>query len=217
MQVMECIRKRRSVRKYLAVPVDWEKIGIILDAGRLSPSAGNIQDWQFLVVLDEDKRKQISEACLNQAWMADAPIHIIICSITEHSKQFYGLRGERLYSIQNCAAAAENMLLAATSLGLGSCWIGAFDEDIVKRVCRIPDRARPQIILTIGYADEEPEEPSRRTLENVTFLNIYGENAGRIRDIDFTLGDTSGMVHEAAQKSANLAKKIQDRLLKRRR
>ena len=79
MDVFECIRTRRSVRKYLPKQVEWDKVGMILDAGRYAPSAGNLQNWQFLVVIDEDKRKQIAEVSARQFWMAQAPIQIIIC------------------------------------------------------------------------------------------------------------------------------------------
>ena len=79
MEVFECIRTRRSVRKFLQMPVEWDKVGAILDCGRYTPSAGNLQNWQFMVVIDPDKRKKIAEAAAQQYWMADAPIYIVIC------------------------------------------------------------------------------------------------------------------------------------------
>ena len=181
MDVFECIRTRRSVRKYLRKELEWDKIGQILDAGRMAPSAGNLQNWQFLVVTEEEKKKGIAEASARQYWMLNASIHIIVCEKPQIMEQYYGLRGERLYSIQNCAAAIENMLLMAHSLSLGACWVGAFDEEKVKRICSIPERARPQAIITIGYPDEKPIMPPKLTLENVAFLNRYGENAGRLQ------------------------------------
>ena len=188
MDVFECIRTRRSVRKYLIKQIEWDKVGQILDAGRMAPSSGNLQNWQFLVVIDELKKKQIAEASARQYWMANASVLMIVCEKPEITEKYYGIRGTRLYSIQNCAAAIENMLLMAHALGLATCWVGAFDEEKVKRVCSIPDRARPQAIISIGYADEKPEMPPKLTLENVTFLNRYGENAGRILDLYGTLG-----------------------------
>jgi len=216
MDLFDCISQRRSIRKYLKKHVEWEKVGRIIDAGRLAPSSGNIQDWQFLVVDNEHKRHAIAEASLEQSWMADAPIQIVICCITMHGRQMYGMRGERLYSIQNCAAAVENMLLAATDLGLGSCWVGAFDEDKVCHILGIPERARPQAIITIGYAAEHLDMPQKKSLENVTFMNKYGENSGRIRDIDYTMGDTSKIVHETAEKGLNFLSSINRRLMKKR-
>jgi len=215
METLECIKNRRSIRKFLNKPVEWDKVGKILDAGRLAPNSGNLQDWYFIVVDDKDKIKKLAQASLQQYWMADAPIHIVVCSITQHAKQFYGLRGERLYSIQNCAAAVENMLLAATDLGLGSCWVGAFDENKVCEILKIPERARPQAIVVIGYAAEQPPEPAKKTLENITFLNRYGENAGRIKDLNYTLGDTSAVFREMAKKGKSFLERINEKLMKK--
>ena len=204
MDVFECIRTRRSVRKYLIKQVEWDKVGQILDAGRMAPSSGNLQNWQFLVVIDELKKKQIAEASARQYWMANASVLMIVCEKPEITEKYYGIRGTRLYSIQNCAAAIENMLLMAHALGLATCWVGAFDEEKVKRVCSIPDRARPQAIISIGYADEKPEMPPKLTLENVTFLNRYGENAGRILDLYGTLGFTSHHVEGAFKRGKEI-------------
>ena len=130
MEALECIYTRRSIRKYLSQHVEWEKVGNILEAGRVAPSAGNLQNWRFIVVMDRGKREKIAELCLGQHWMSSAPVHIIICSQPGTCKRFYGTRGEKLYCIQNCAAVAENMLLAAHAQGLGGCWVSAFDEDM---------------------------------------------------------------------------------------
>ncbi|MBD3310256.1 hypothetical protein GF351_03490 [Candidatus Woesearchaeota archaeon] len=209
MDAFECIQTRRSIRKFLDVPVEWDKIGSLLEAARLAPNAGNLQNWQFMIVFDKEKRKKLAEACLQQYWMQTAPIHVIITATVERGKQFYSVRGERLYNVQNCAAAAENMLLAAHALGLGGCWVGAFDEDMVKRTCSIPDRARPQMILAIGYPDEQPPCPPKRTLENVTFMNNYGENSGRIRDIDQVMGyQTASAIRSGIEKGKKMLGKF---------
>lgn len=184
MDIFEGIKTRRSVRKYLTVPVEWDKISQIIDAARYAPSSGNLQNWKFIVVTEADKRRALADASLQQYWMADAPVHIVVCTVLERAVQFYGIRGERLYSIQNCAAAVQNMLLAANALGLGACWVGAFEEEAVKRTCGIPDYARPQAIITIGYADEKPPEPLRYTIENVVFIEKY---LNRTSDMDAVL------------------------------
>ncbi len=188
MEVFECIITRRSIRKYLDIPVEWDKVGTILESGRLAPSSGNIQDWNFIVVQDEEKRKTIAEASLKQHWMSKAPVYIIICADLKKSERFYGVRGNRLYSIQNNAAAIENMLLTAHSLGLGACWVGAFDENVVSRVLNIPDYARPQAIITIGYSDEKPDIPQRYPLTTVAFFEKYGN---RIKDMASVMHDYS--------------------------
>lgn len=215
MEVFEAIVSRRSIRKYLDLPVEWDKIGTILDAGKWAPSAGNLQNWKFIVILDPEKRKAIAEACLGQHWMAKAPVHIVIVSEPETAKRHYGVRGERLYSIQNCAAAVMNMMLAAHSLELGTCWIGAFNEDRIKTLCTIPDNVRPQIILTVGYPDETPKIPWKLTVEDVMFFRSYGGQVNKIRDINLTLGYTSHIVKDLIKKGADMLERFMKPLPKK--
>jgi nitroreductase len=174
MSVFETIATRRSIRKYTSQDVPMELIGIILDAGRYAPSSGNLQNWRFIIFRDSGNRQRIAEACQQQLWIAEAPFIIVVVSEMEKITQFYGVRGERLYSVQNCAAATQNMILTAHSLGLASCWISAFDEDMLKRACSLPGDIRPQAVLPIGYPDEIVPAPSRYTMENVTYHEAYG-------------------------------------------
>ncbi len=211
MDAFECIQKRRSVRRFLDVPVEMEKIGKILNAGRLAPSAGNLQNWGFIIVNDPGNKKAVAEACLRQMWMSAAPVLIVVCAQSEKSSKFYGLRGERLYNIQNCSAAAENMLLAATALDLGSCWVGAFEEDMLSTVCGIPAEARPQMVIAIGYAAEKPNMPTKHILEKMAFLEKYNN---RIKDIDITLGYTSKSVRKAVDKTKEIIEKMHKKLKK---
>ncbi len=203
MDVLEALATRRSIRKYLEVPVEWDKVGQILEAGRLAPSAGNLQEWRFIVVTNPEVRKEIAESALGQHWIEVAPIHIVVTAITEKVKTHYGMRGERLYAIQDCAACATYMMLAAHELGLGSCWIGAFDEAKVQRVLKLPDDVRPQMILTIGYADEKPRMPPRYPINNLVFFETYG-GVGRIKDLDRVLWD-----HNVVGRAVNAAKETQ--------
>ncbi len=175
MEVFDCVRSRRSIRKYKDKEVEWDKVVTILEAGRLAPNAGNLQNLKFVVIRDEEKRKKISEAALDQKWMIKAPVHIVVCSEPEKTKRFYGIRGERLYTIQDGAAAIENMLLTAHSLGLGACWIGAYEEDIVRRILTLPEQAITHAIITIGYADEKPVMPPHNRLEHFVYLENWGQ------------------------------------------
>lgn len=211
MDVVECIKTRRSVRKFLDVPVEWDKVGTIVDAARNAPNAGNLQNWKFIIVVKEDTRKGLAEACLQQFWMAKAPVHIIACAEPEKGKRFYGIRGERLYSVQNCAAAVENMLLTAHSLGLGACWIGAFDEEHVKRILGIPDNVRPQAVVPIGYPAEKVPAPMQFQLENIVFVENWGN---KVKDMDAVLGYTSAVFRDIVGKGKKAAKKIKKRIKK---
>ncbi len=204
MDTFETIFTRRSVRRYRDVPVEWEKVGHVLEAGRAAPSAGNLQNWRFIVVTSGGQRDGIAEASLNQKWMAKAPVHIVVTSEVKKVEIFYGLRGERLYSVQNCAAAIQNMLLAAHAQGLGACWVGAFDEDMVRRICGIPGQSRPQAIITLGYEEGKAKDPGRTALYTVTFVGGYG---GRIRDFNRMMGYTSDKVQKAFGKAKETVEK----------
>jgi nitroreductase len=185
MEVTEAIIKRRSIKRYLDIPVEWDKIGAVLDAGRLSPSAGNLQPWKFLVVMNQANRRVIAESCFQQYWMQTAPVHIIICGEFNKMSRFYGVRGERLYAIQSCALAAENMLLEAVNQNLAGCFVSAFDEDMIKNHFKIPDFARPQAIITLGYPGEEIPIPPKYTLNDIVHLEEFG---AKIRDFESYLG-----------------------------
>ena len=158
MDVLHAIKTRRSCRSYLQKAVVLDKKTAVIEAGHYSPSAGNFQDWKFIIVTEAGLRSAIAEHCMEQYWMATAPAYIVVCSNEERTEMRYGLRGKRLYSVQSNAAAMENMLLAAHSLGLGSCWVGAFDEEFLTRNLGIPETARPQGIITIGYPAEKPDK-----------------------------------------------------------
>jgi len=149
-------------------------LGKILDAGLEAPSAGNLQNWKFILVKGHEKRQAIANAAVQQYWIAQAPAVIVVCSMQEKVKSFYGIRGDRLYSIQACAAAIQNMLLAAHSLGVASCWVSAFDEDMLRRALNIPDKVRIQAILPMGYATEYPKEPIRHHIENMVDIENWG-------------------------------------------
>jgi len=175
MNIFEAIMSRRSIRKFEKKPVDEKLIGLILYMATCAPSAGNTRDWVFIVVEDENKKQRIAKAALEQKFIAEAPVVIVVCSDLQKISLRYGERGERVYSIQDTAAAIQNLLLAAHAVGLGSCWVGAFDEEEVKLILELPDNLRPLAILPVGYPAEKPEAPKRIPFENLTYLNRFGE------------------------------------------
>lgn len=177
--IIELIRSRRNIKTFLPKFVSWEKISLILDAGRHAPSCGNIQNWKFIVVIEPGLKQQIAEATYGQYEIISAGVLIIVCGEPDKAERYYSLRGERLYSVQNCAAAMENMLLEAHSLGLGGRWVGGFDEEAVKSMLSIPEEIRPQAILAIGYPKEIPDKPPKYPLENIVYFHRW---RNRIRD-----------------------------------
>lgn len=172
--VITAIKARRSIRTYMDVPIEWGKIISVIEAGMMAPSAGNLQIWRYTVVRNQEKRREIAEACLQQYWMEQAPAHIVIFAKLQKEEQYYGIRGTRLYSIQDCAMSAMNMMLAAQDLGLGTCFVSAFEEEALSRIFGLPDNIRAQGVLTIGYTDEKPPTPLKYRVESIIGIENYG-------------------------------------------
>lgn len=174
LDLFECIERRRSIRSFINAPIKEEDLMKIIRSGMLAPSAGNIQPWEFIITTERMLKSELARAALGQYWMADAGAIVIVCAKEEESAAYYGLRGRTLYCIQDTAAAIENMLLAATALGYGSCWVGAFDEQEVRRVLNIPRSVRPVALIPIGLPAERPEVRRRKSLSEVLHFEIYG-------------------------------------------
>ena len=211
MDTLELMKSRRSIRKYLQEPIEFEKLGKILEAGACAPSAGNLQNWKFVVVTQKELREKLADAAFQQFWMTTAPVFIVLCAEIEKTKKFYGIRGERLYSIQNCAAAAMNMINVAWSEGIGSCWVSAFDEEMVKRALQIPDEVRPQAIVTFGYPDEKPPVPPKKDIETVGFVEMWGS---RMADIAAVMGWYRAKTQSVLEKGKGLVSKITKKITK---
>jgi nitroreductase len=175
-ELIAVIKKRRSVRKYLKKDVSDDLIEKILEAARFAPSAGNYQPWEFIVVKNEDVKKNLVAAAFNQNWMLEVPVFIVACTNVRLAGAVYGERGSRLYGIQGVSAAIENMLLAAESLGLATCWIGAFSEVVVARMLDCPEYVRPCAIITLGYPAEEPKVPPKQSIREFVHIERFGES-----------------------------------------
>jgi len=174
MNVFDAMTSRRSVRHFEKKDVDDNLIGVMLYMATQAPSAGNTQDWHFVVVKDEEQKERLAKAALRQGFILEAPVVIVVCSDLEKISMKFGKRGEMLYSAQNTAAAVQNMMLSATALGLGTCWVGAFDEEEVKSVLELPDNVRPMVIIPVGYPAETPRKHEKVPFEYVTSMNKYG-------------------------------------------
>lgn len=125
MNVIDAIKARKSVRRYLEKPIEEEKLLSVLETGRLAPSASNRQEWRFIIVRDEITRKKIAEAASRQTFVGEAPVIIVACAETTGHIM---MCGQQCYPI-DVAIALDHITLAAVELGLGTCWIGAFDEE----------------------------------------------------------------------------------------
>ena len=170
MNAHEAIAARRSVRAYEDKPVEDEKLRRVLEAGRLAPSARNMQEWKFVVVRDEELRSRMVPACKGQEFVGEAPVIVVACAV-EHDHMMPC--GQYAYPI-DLAIAVDHMTLAAVEEGLGTCWIGAFLEDEVREVLGIPDDVRVVTVLPLGYPAESPPARSRNAFEDVFCFDTYG-------------------------------------------
>ena len=158
--------QRYSCRKFLDTPVPPDFLESILEAARWAPSGGNRQPWRFLLVRNAAVRKALALAAHGQEFVADAPAVIAVCALPETSAKKYGERGRSLYCIQDTAAAVQNILLEATRLGLGSCWVGAFQESAAAQALGLPSGERPVALIPLGYPGEPmPQERQRLPLD----------------------------------------------------
>lgn len=158
MEFNELLRTRRSVRRYQATPVGDEQIARILEAVRTAPSAGNFQAYEIYVVKGPERMKALADAAFNHAWIAEAPAALVIC--THAARCQYD--NPSYWALQDASIAATLAHLAATSLGLGSCWVGAFVPDQLAKVIQAAEGHVPMAILTLGRANETPQENPRR-------------------------------------------------------
>ncbi len=167
MDVMEAIKTRRSIRKYKPTPVEDEKIMECLEAARWAPSANNSQPWGFLVVKNPETRRKLAEIHSYGRFMAESQVVVVFIADPGRSSNWY--HGD-------VAVAVQNFLLAAHSLGLGTCWMGVLNtlfEEPIKKLLRIPDGLRVLCTVSVGYPDEKPSR-SRRPLEELTHWEKYG-------------------------------------------
>lgn len=159
--------QRFSCRRFAPGGVDEGKLAFVLEAARWAPSAGNLQPWRFLVVKSAHLRARLAQAAHRQDFVASAPVVVVVCAAPGESARVYGARGATLYCIQDTAAAIENLLLAATEVGLAGCWVGAFDEGAVAEVLRLEPDLRPVALVPLGVPAEAAGTRSRRPLAEV--------------------------------------------------
>jgi len=173
MQFDECIRTRTSVRSYRPDPVPDNIMRRIIEAATRAPSSGNVQDWEFVIVKTPEGKAALASAAFDQGFISTAPAVVVICSDLEKITNAYGERGRALYSVQNTSAAAQNLMLAAWDNGIGTCWIGAFNEEAVKEALVLPADMRPLAMITMGYPASKPILSKRRPAGEVMHWETF--------------------------------------------
>jgi nitroreductase len=173
MDVYEAIKGRRSVRAFKSDDVPPEIVEKLIDAAVQAPSAGNTQPWEFIIVRKPEIKRSLAEAASGQSFIEEAPVVIVVCANENRSSQGYGTRGKTLYCLQDTAAAAQNLLLFAYSIGLGTCWVGAFSEEEARKALKIPSGIRPVAIIPVGYPAKAPQSRSRRAINLIVHHEAF--------------------------------------------
>ena len=169
MNVFDAIRLRRSIRAYQDKPVEEEKLLRVLEAGRLATSAKNRQEWRYVVVKDRELRRKVAVASNNQYFIAEAPVVIVGCATMAD----YVLScGQPSYTI-DVTISMDHMSLQAVEEGLGTCWIGSFKEDEVKKILNIPAEMRIVEIMPLGYPKFLPDPKPRNELEQIVLYDRF--------------------------------------------
>ena len=173
MDLLEIIKNRRSIRVFKKQAVTQDITEKLLEAARWAPSAGNVQPWTFVVVSSQKMKRNLSMAAFGQKNLEEASVVFVVCADEKLAEQSYGVRGKSLFCLQDTAAAIQNILLTAYSLGLGSCWIGAFKEDEIRKAIKAPKEMRPIALIPVGYPNEAPAARSRRPVSEIMHKETF--------------------------------------------
>lgn len=163
----EIIRTRRSVRRFTSQRVEPGKVERLKEALQWAPSAGNLQPWRFLFITAPALRGELARAAWSQSFIEEAPLVVAVCGNPGESAARYGDRGSDFFCLMDCAAATQNLLLTCTALGLGACWVSAFDDGAVAKALSLPDELRPIAIIPVGYAADTRAAPPRKALDAI--------------------------------------------------
>ena len=158
--------RRRMVRRFTDAAVDDATVTRLLDAARRAPSAGDTEPWAFVLVRDAEQRRALAEAAHGQAFVAAAPVVIAVCADTRRARPRYGERAVR-YGWIDAAFASMLLLLAVAEAGLGACFVGAFDDETVRRRLGLPDGVLPAALIPVGHPAETPRGKRRRPASEV--------------------------------------------------
>ncbi|MCL6430296.1 MAG: nitroreductase family protein [Anaerolineae bacterium] len=165
--LLDIMARRRSIRRMKDTPIAPDVIERLFEAARLAPSWANSQCWDFIAVTDPEKRARLARAGGPKAAMEAAPLIVVACARPQAS----GHRNELDYFMLDMGIAVEHLVLEATSLGLGTCWVGWFDEDVVKDALNIPADVRVVALVPVGYPAEDPPARVRRSLPEILSWN----------------------------------------------
>ncbi len=162
MEMLSAILNRRSIRQYQQKSVEDEKLTMVLEAARLAPSARNRQDIKLVIVRDAAMKEELQKACWNQTFISQAPLAIAVCATQEVMMNC----GQAAHTV-DCSIALSFMMLQATELGLGTCWMGGFEQAPVKKALELPEEYSVVAVTPLGYPESQPEARPRKPLEEL--------------------------------------------------
>jgi nitroreductase len=171
MSVLDVIRERRSVRVYKSDPIPEESILRVLEAARLAPSGKNLQPWKFVIVQNSELKKRLAKASNQQDFIADAPLIIVACGFPDECYRTMG-RYMKSWPV-DVTIALEHLILQAQEEGLGTCWIGSFEEEEVKSLLDVPEHVKVLALTPLGYPGEVPEFRGRKPLEKIISYDSF--------------------------------------------
>lgn len=180
MELKEAIEKRRCVRKFKLKSCSPHDILTICESALKAPCAGGLFSLKLIIVDDKEMKGKLAEAALEQDFMNEASHIIVVCSERKQTERSYG-KYASAYLRQQAGAAIENMFLRAVDMGLSACWVGAFNEDAIKRLLKVPEDVDVEALLPIGYGAEKPEEKSKPELRMVVRLGDYVTKTGPVK------------------------------------
>ncbi len=172
--VLDLLKGRRSIRRYQKKDVSKEIIERLIEAARWAPSGANIQPWHFVVVTKEELRKEVGKEAkflfVKSRHVSEAPVLIVVCGDTKSA-----------FHMVDCSLAGANIIMEATSLGLGTCWIGAFNEVRIKEILGIPEGMKVVGLITVGYPAESPSAPPKVGLAEILHWEEFGDTVRSLR------------------------------------
>jgi nitroreductase len=169
MELKDAILQRKSIRSYENKPVPEDKLNVVLEAARMAPSGANRQPWKFVVVRDNEKRKQLSAASGGQGHVAEAPVVIAAVGTMPENMMVCDVPG---YPV-DLSIAVDHMTLAAVDEGLGTCWIGAFNQDKARDTLGVPENCKIVALLTLGFPRDSGRPKERKPLEEIVCYDTY--------------------------------------------
>ena len=169
MQFVELAKKRYSVRSYKSGPVEKDKLQLVLEAARLAPTAANRQAFRIIVISTQERGSELLRI-YNKQWFVQAPMLICVCAVPDEA---WIRRDGKNYCEVDAAIVMDHMVLAATDLGLGTCWIAAFDAVAAREVLSIPQQITPIAFTPLGYPADQPIEKKRKNLEELVKYNHW--------------------------------------------